>query len=536
MKILYRVINCKKDKIRLEKFMDKAAKSNIPNVKKVSCINGKKLTDADFSKMIKDKKLKHNAELTPTEIAICLSHAKCWKELLNSSSDYMVVFEDDCRPYVTFMKKFNQIMEAGLDFDILWLYNGNWMKTKSSYKKVTTIDNITIFRETKDYNPSCSAYVITKKWAKVLYDKMFPIHTPVDNFMGEVRVKTAKHYTVENHRKKNDPPECFTKSPLMYVPCPGEGNTTQGYDDKTINKRRLSPKKRKRKSPKKSRRKSRRKSPKKSRRKSPKKRGKTSAAAEDFTHGRDEEIPLPGIENQCFEYNGKYIYIDPKSVDSAIKNDQFRITEIDKNEDKKLENGIYTWIYGNVPIQRNNIVNVPRQPNKLYVMKCITINETGNKHLHILKEIIDKYTTFNLIGAGELKVEGADVERKNYTINGLSGTFMANIDLERQAEILEEVSKFFNDTLIDFSMDTFINVENLPFTEDALNKLLNRGIKLHLYNTHGDCKEVIRHKIKHAKWKARQGMGVSDPDPAPHFPTGAIITKTADLEPYKRSA
>jgi hypothetical protein len=151
---------------------------------------------------------------------------------------------------------------------------------------------------------------------------------------------------------------------------------------------------------------------------------------------------------------------------------------------------------------------------------------------------IKKYSAHMVINNGYYfnNCDDADVERKNYTINGLSGTFMANIDLERQAEILEEVSKFFNDTLIDFSMDTFINVENLPFTEDALNKLLNRGIKLHLYNTHGDCKEVIRHKIKHAKWKARQGMGVSDPDPAPHFPTGAIITKTADLEPYKRSA
>jgi len=239
MKILYRVINCEQDKTRLEKFRKKVEKAGIPRVKRVSCVNGKKLTDANFSKMIKDKKLKHNTDLTPTEVAICLSHAKCWKQLLDSKSDYMVVFEDDCRPYVNFMKKFNEIMETELDFDILWLYNGNWMKTKNAYKKITTIDNITIFRETKDYNPSCSAYVITKKWAKVLYAKMFPIHTPVDNFMGEVRVKSAKHYTVENQRKKNDPPECFTKSPLMYVPCPGEGNTTQGYDDKTINKRDL---------------------------------------------------------------------------------------------------------------------------------------------------------------------------------------------------------------------------------------------------------------------------------------------------------
>jgi GR25 family glycosyltransferase involved in LPS biosynthesis len=239
MKILYRVINCEKDKTRLEKFMKKAKAANIPRVKRVACVNGKKLTDANFSKMIIDKKLKHNAKLTSTEVAICLSHVKCWKDLLNSKSDYMVVFEDDCRPYVTFMEKFNKIMEAGLDFDILWLYNGNWEKTKSGYKKVAEIDNIPIFKETREYNASCSSYVITRGWAKILYDKIFPIYTAVDTFMGEIRVKSGKHYTVENQRRKNDPPECFTKSPLMYVSCPGEENTTQLYNDKTIDNRDL---------------------------------------------------------------------------------------------------------------------------------------------------------------------------------------------------------------------------------------------------------------------------------------------------------
>ena len=508
MKILYRVINCEKYKTRLEKFREKAEKAGIPGVKRISCINGKKLTDVDFSKMIKDKKLKHNAELTPTEVAICLSHAKCWKELLASKSHYMVVFEDDCRPHITFMKKFNKIMEADIDFDILWLYNGNWMKTKSAYKKITTIDNIAIFRETKDYNPSCSAYVITKKWAKVLYRKMFPIYTAVDNFMGEVRVKTAKHYTVENHRKKNDPPECFTKSPLMYVPCPGEGNTTQGYDDKTINKRRLSIKK--------SRRKSRRKSPKKSRRKSPKKGGKTAAAEEpcpNFTHRADEGIFLPRIEDQCFEYNYKYYYIDSKSVNSAIEQGKFIMTEIGKNENILLENGIYTWIYG----------NVPSQPKKLYLMKCITTNETGNKHLHILKKIINIYNTFNLIGAGELKVNDTD-----YTINGLSGTFMADIEPTAQEKILEEVSGLFNNSSIDSSMDTFINVKNLPFTKDSLIELLNLGIGFIVYDTQSDCKKAITHKIKYAKWEARQQI-FSNVEEKPVCPIGINVSDANHL-------
>jgi GR25 family glycosyltransferase involved in LPS biosynthesis len=239
MKILYRVINCKVHTKRLKKFREKAEKANIPHVTRVSCINGKKFTDNKFCQLINDGILKYNTDLTPTEVAICLSHAKCWKQLINSKADYMVVFEDDCRPYVSFMKKFNDVMNADLDFDILWLYNGNWGMTKHAYKKVTNVDKIQIFRETKDYCASASAYVLTRKWAEVLYSKMFPIYKPVDNFMGELRVKTAKHYTVENKKRKDGTWDCFTISPFMYVPCPGEGTTTQTYYSKVIKERKL---------------------------------------------------------------------------------------------------------------------------------------------------------------------------------------------------------------------------------------------------------------------------------------------------------
>lgn len=239
MKILWRVINCAVHKERLKKFREKAKKANLPHVTRVSCINGKKFTDNKFCKMIRNGTLKYDANLTPTEVAICLSHAKCWKQLIDSNAEYMVIFEDDCRPYVSFMEKFNKIMDANLDFDILWLYNGNWARTKTHYKKVANVGDIPIFRETKPYCASGSAYVLTKKWAKVLYKKMFPIVDPVDNFMGETRLKSGKHYTVENKKRKDASFDCFTISPFMYVPCPGEGNTTQGYYSKTIVERDL---------------------------------------------------------------------------------------------------------------------------------------------------------------------------------------------------------------------------------------------------------------------------------------------------------
>jgi len=233
-KILYRVINCAAHKKRLSTFRNKAEIADIPHVTRTSCINGRKFTDKKFCSMIRKGILDYKANLTPTEVAICMSHAKCWKQLINSKSNYMVVFEDDCRPYKSFMKKFDAVMDADLNFDILWLYNGNWMRTKNAQKKVTIVDNISIYRETTDYNASGSCYVITKKWAKILYDKMFPILEPVDNFMGSVRIKGGKHYTVQNKKRKDASFDCFTISPFMYVPCPGESSSTQTYQSTEV--------------------------------------------------------------------------------------------------------------------------------------------------------------------------------------------------------------------------------------------------------------------------------------------------------------
>jgi GR25 family glycosyltransferase involved in LPS biosynthesis len=237
--IQWRVINCKVHENRLKKFKEKARLAGIPHVTRVSCINGRKFTDGTFCSLIHEGILNDRAELTPTEVAICLSHAKCWRQLLNSKDDYMVVFEDDCRPYRSFMSKFQSVMDSDLDFDILWLYNGNWKMTKNAYKKVSTVEKIPIYRETKPYIASASCYILTRKWAQTLYDKMFPIMYAVDDFMGRVNITHAKHYTVANKKAKNASYDCFTISPFVYVPCPSEGNTTQSYHSITIDERKL---------------------------------------------------------------------------------------------------------------------------------------------------------------------------------------------------------------------------------------------------------------------------------------------------------
>ena len=130
----------------------------------------------------------------------------------------------------------DELMNADLGFDILYLFNGNWMRSLSRRKKVAKVGDLKVYRETVEYNPSGSCYVISKKWARELSKKMCPIKMPVDIFMGSVRVKSAKHYTLNNTRAKNDPPECWTISPLMNVFCGGGDESTQDYEAKKIKK------------------------------------------------------------------------------------------------------------------------------------------------------------------------------------------------------------------------------------------------------------------------------------------------------------
>ena len=80
------------------------------------------------------------------------------------------------RPYIFVAKKCELPY-----FDILYLFNGNWMRSLSRRKKVAKVGDLKVYRETVEYNPSGSCYVISKKWARELSKKMCPIKMPVDD-------------------------------------------------------------------------------------------------------------------------------------------------------------------------------------------------------------------------------------------------------------------------------------------------------------------------------------------------------------------
>ena len=223
------VINCQVNKDRLatfKKYMDRAKL----DYQVEDCVNGKAYTEKTLTKMVKSGIVSKNADLTPIEVAICLSHFNCWQRFLAGCGDYCLVLEDDVKVHKDFKKRIMDILKGledqGKKFGPLIIHPGNWMSTKTVQKKVTKIKDIQINRETVNHNPSGSAYILTRKFAKHLINKMFPIKYPVDIYIGDNLLKSMPHLTLVPTRDKYN---CWS-GPLLSVKCGGDEGSTQDYD------------------------------------------------------------------------------------------------------------------------------------------------------------------------------------------------------------------------------------------------------------------------------------------------------------------
>lgn len=232
-KIGYYVINCTKHTERIKKFKKWADNAEL-NVGRVVCQDASKIKHSQICKLRTQKKLDKNAELTNIEVAINFSHLKAWKRFLRTKYDYCIIFEDDTKIFKNFKENvidtLSDLKEKKINFDILWLWNGNWANTKSKTKLVTKVNNkITIKRETVSYNAGAVCYILTRQFAKTLVKNIFPIDDPVDIYIGSFG-GSKKHLTVVTKKYKNG---CI-QSPFVYTSCAGPygtgSMTTQDYE------------------------------------------------------------------------------------------------------------------------------------------------------------------------------------------------------------------------------------------------------------------------------------------------------------------
>lgn len=225
------VINCDIHKKRMDKF-NKSAKKEGLKFKRFSCVKGNTFTDDIICKMIDENLISKNADMNPIEVAINLSHLNVWDMSLQNNDDYALILEDDIKLMPNFVKKVNIILNTlkkrNIDFSILYLYNGNWGKTKSKLKKVTYIDELDLHikQETTDYNAGCAAYIISREFMTYMTSIFFPIKMPQDVLLGE-KFKKGRHLTIDTQYKEHG--SCAIPN-IVGHDCGGEfgtGSTTQ---------------------------------------------------------------------------------------------------------------------------------------------------------------------------------------------------------------------------------------------------------------------------------------------------------------------
>ena len=241
------VINCKANSDRYEKFKKFATKAKL-KAKRIECVDGRKFTDEGICNLIKNNIVTNDTWLTKIQIAICLSHYKCWEKIANGDCDYGIILEDDVEVYSDFIDNINLILkgleENKTEFSIINLWNGNWQRSQKYQTKFLHINkNIQIMKENSLYLAGGVAYIITKKFAKYLLSEFFPIVDANDLFIGtlwkegihlSLKMKTIKKIEFIND---DDYYYAFCRySPLLNMVCKIEGQygggTTQDPDEK----------------------------------------------------------------------------------------------------------------------------------------------------------------------------------------------------------------------------------------------------------------------------------------------------------------
>ena len=228
------VIHCKVHKERMEKFK-KASKNAGLSFMIEPCVNSSEFTPALLCKMREKKIVSSKAQITPTELAICLSHYNVWRRIIATGDDYGLIFEDDCTIDKTFIPKVNKYMNSLIDhdiaFDSFYIYNGNWGKEKVNTDLKKVIGDI--YEETEAFNGGGACYVVSREFCERIVSDFLPVEIPQDIFLGEIK---GVHLTLKmKYNKKED----CVKSSLIHLDCLGEGGTgasTQTYDAITVNK------------------------------------------------------------------------------------------------------------------------------------------------------------------------------------------------------------------------------------------------------------------------------------------------------------
>jgi len=188
-KIPIKVINLERRPDRLKKFEDEMHKHGITEYSRFDAIDGTKLeVDQRIVKMF----MNNNFGWRRCVMGVALSHIELWRELVQSSHNYYLIFEDDITLIDNFQKYFEilsvYINEAVYPFIFLGYHtDSDELKKPSFYSKLS--DNLLVYPLHKKGHiwGGLFGYIIHRNFAKKLLNDIGKngIVEPIDTFVLE---------------------------------------------------------------------------------------------------------------------------------------------------------------------------------------------------------------------------------------------------------------------------------------------------------------------------------------------------------------
>lgn len=182
------VINLASRSDRLERFKNKVQKYlDCVDIEVFNAIDGKKLDlkDENLRKNVSQWNFKNlNEKTLRGVIACCQSHLECFKKISESNEPYGMIFEDDCcfikGKELVASKLISEIVYPE-KFGIIWL--NKWIGYKLENKSQNNMTRIT------DGYKTMEAYIISKEFAKILYDENITNIGAIDAHIGVLMKK-----------------------------------------------------------------------------------------------------------------------------------------------------------------------------------------------------------------------------------------------------------------------------------------------------------------------------------------------------------
>ena len=147
----------------------------------------------------------------------------------------MMIMEDDVRMMRGFKKTVDAILASELRWDVFFLYNGNWARTRSRQRRVGRLSTgADVYQEPRGYVPGTVCYIVTKAFARRLLREFAPVRVPVDIYVGDR--KGARALTL-----RPTPAPCITHVPrVLRTNCPETGTAKSHVVDEPTVAERLS--------------------------------------------------------------------------------------------------------------------------------------------------------------------------------------------------------------------------------------------------------------------------------------------------------